>query len=80
MMPPVRETGSLLTVAVNSTLPSPWPLDPFVMLSHPTSGCAVHWHSRSVFTVIDPVPPDAGTVEPGASNATEHFALADGDV
>jgi hypothetical protein len=45
-----------------------------------TSGCAVHWHSRAVLTAIAPAPPVAGTVEGGASKATEHFDTEEGEV
>jgi hypothetical protein len=80
MMPPLRATGSPLAAAANSTVPLPCPERPAVMLSHGTSGSAVHSHSRSVLTGIAPLPPSAGRVAVGASNATAHLDNADGDV
>jgi hypothetical protein len=43
------------------------------MLSHAPSAVALHWHSRSVLTVTDAVPPFAGKVEADASAVTPHF-------
>jgi hypothetical protein len=80
MMPPLRETGSPLADTENSTVPLPCPDRPAVMLSHDTSGVAVHSHSRSVLTAIAPLPPPAGRLAAGASNATAHLANADGVV
>src|SRR4051812_33182279 len=48
--------------------------------NHAPSGVAVHWHSRSVLTPIDAVPPEAGKVEADASVVTEHLDSAVGAV
>jgi hypothetical protein len=80
MTPPLRATGSAFAAALNWTAPSPWPLVPAVMLSQFTSGWAVHWHSRAVFTASDPVPPVAGRVEAGVSTATAHLDTEEGEV
>lgn len=58
---PVRVTGSVFAEARYWSVPSPWPLFPDVMLNHPLSAVALHWHSRSVRTLTAPVPPSAGT-------------------
>lgn len=50
------------------------------MLTQLTSGWAVHWHSRSVRTSMEPEPPEEGTGVPGASTLTAHFDNVDGDV
>ena len=80
MTPPDLEAGSALGATENCTLPGPCPADPAVMLIHVTSGCALHWHSRSVETVIVPPPPVAGTVEPGLSTVTAHLDRLEGEV
>src|SRR6188472_3458856 len=80
MIPPLRATGSLFAAALNGTVPSPWPVEPAMMFSQPTSGWAVHWQTRSVFTVMEPLPPLAGTVEDGASNAIGHLEKEVGEV
>jgi hypothetical protein len=77
---PVRVAGSAFAATVNWTVPDPWPDEPAVMLTQVTSGCAVHWHSRSVRTSMEAEPPEAGTGVPGASTATAHFDNVDGDV
>src|SRR6516164_4519492 len=73
MSAPVRTTGSTLAAVVNWIVPGPWPELPDVMLSQLESDVAVHWHSRSVVTATDPVPPAAGRVEADGSNATVHL-------
>jgi hypothetical protein len=80
MMPPVRATGSALAPALNSTVPFPCPDRPAVMLSHGASASAVHVHSRSVFTGIEPLPPSAGRLPAGASTDTAHLDNVEGDV
>ena len=65
---------------MNWIVPGPWPELPDVMLSQLESDDAVHWHSRSVVTATDPVPPAAGRVEADGSNATAHLVSAVGVV
>jgi len=50
------------------------------MLSQLASDVAVHWHSRSVVTATDPLPPAADRVEADGSNATAHLVSAVGVV
>lgn len=76
----MRVAGSAFALTANWTLPGPWPVDPAVMLTHATSACAVHWHSRSVRTSTDPAPPDAGTGVAGASIVTAHLVNVEGEV
>jgi len=76
----VRGEGSPFGLALNATVPGPCPDVPAVILSHPPSVLAVHWHSRSVAIAIDPVPPPAGRVEGFAVVVTPHFAVVEGAV
>jgi len=76
----VRATGSTLAAVMNWIVPGPWPALPDVMLSQLASDVAVHWHSRSVVTATDPVPPTAETVEVDGSNPTAHLVSVVGVV
>ena len=80
MIAPVRETGSAFADALNCSVASPCPLWADVMVNHPASAEAVHWHSRSVRTAMLPLPPGAGTWEAGRSRVTVHFAATAGAV
>ena len=77
---PLRAIGSGLRAALNWTVPSPCPLAAPATVSHPASGAAVHWHSRSVLTVTLSVAPLAGTVEATLPIVTAHLASVDGAV
>jgi hypothetical protein len=63
---PRRIWGSGLTPAANSTVPSPCPVAPDLMVSHVPSAVADQAHSRAAATATDAVPPSAGS---GASTA-----------
>src|SRR5688572_11402524 len=70
---PVRCTGSALAPTLYWIVPSPWPEVPPTRVSQAASLEAVHWHSREVWTAMLPVPPLAGSVEPGAPRVTAHL-------
>jgi len=57
---PRRICGSGLAVAANSTVPSPCPLAPDLMLSHVPSTDADQAHSRAAVRLMEAVPPVAG--------------------
>ncbi len=44
------------------------------MMSHDTSAVAVHWHSRAVSTVTEPLPPADPIVVAVAPTVTAHRA------
>src|SRR3954466_797416 len=79
-MAPRRTAGSGLEAASKLTVPSPWPLAPALIVSQGFCTSAVHAHSRAVLTVISPVPPPAGSGEPGGVTATPHFDTVPGEV
>jgi hypothetical protein len=76
----LRGDGSAFALALNATVPGPCPDAPAVIFSHAPSALAVHWHSRSVLTVMEPAPPPAGRVEGFAEVVTAHFAVVEGAV
>jgi hypothetical protein len=58
---PMRGPVVEFAAALKLTLPAPVPELPPVIESHPTSALADQAHPDMVVTVIEPVPPAAGT-------------------
>jgi hypothetical protein len=57
-----RGNPRVFAAAENETVPGPVPLDPAVTVTHEGALLtAVHEHPAGAVTVVDPVPPDAGT-------------------
>ena len=77
---PDRACGSGFEAAVNSTVPSPWPLAPDRMLNQPPSTVADQAHSRVAATPTVPDPPAAGTLVPPVFSVMAQRSADAGDV
>lgn len=70
----------MFAAAENSTLPSPCPLAPALMLSHGPSVAAVHVQSLAAATPIDPDPPCAGSCESADWMVMAQRLIVEGEV
>ena len=71
-----RDVLVLLAAATYEIVFGPWPDVPEGRLSQAASAVAVHWHSRAVSTVTDPLPPVGAIVVVVAATVTAHRSAA----